>query len=283
MEVAEPIISFDGAIKMKNPYFLIEPRGKKVPVILSVPHSGVEFPEELKSQYRPEMAAQPDDTDWFVHDLYNFAPELGITVIHARYSRWVIDLNRDAASKPLYDDGRIITGLTPSTDFFGEEIYLEKRFVPGDEETERRLVNYYRPYYQKIENLLAERIEEFGKALLWDAHSIRRFVPTISKEPFPDLILGDNDERSAGKEIIDIALNGLRTGKYGVNHNTPFKGGRITRYFGKPATKVHALQLEMAKTNYMNDDELTFDDDRAEEIRKILRPVFEQLISHLTK
>jgi N-formylglutamate deformylase len=268
---------------MNTPYFLIEPKGKKAPVILSVPHSGVEFPAELKPQYRPEMAAQPDDTDWFVHDLYDFAAELGITVIHARYSRWVIDLNRDPESKPLYDDGRIITGLTPSTDFLGNEIYLEKRFVPDKEETERRLANYYRPYYQKIESLLAERIEEFGRVLLWDAHSIRRFVPTIRKEPFPDLILGDNDEQSADKEIIEIALNNLRAGKYGVNHNTPFKGGHITRHFGKPEIGIHALQLEMAKINYMNDDELTFDENRADEVRKVLRPVFEQLISHLTK
>ena len=269
--------------EMKIPYFLIEPKGKKAPIILSVPHSGVEFPEELIQQYRPKMAAQPDDTDWFVHDLYDFAVELGITVIHARYSRWVIDLNRDPESKPLYDDGRIITGLTPSTDFLGNEIYLEKRFVPDDKETERRLANYYRPYYQKIESLLAERIEEFGRVLLWDAHSIRRFVPTIRKEPFPDLILGDNDEQSADKEIIEIALNNLRAGKYGVNHNTPFKGGHITRHFGKPETGVHALQLEMSKINYMNDDELTFNENRAEKVRKLLRPVFEQLISHLTK
>lgn len=268
---------------MDNPYFIIEPQGEKAPVILSVPHSGTDFPAELRSQYRAEMTAELDDTDWFVHDLYNFAPELGITVIHAKYSRWVIDLNRDAESKPLYDDGRIITGLTPATDFLGNEIYTDKKFIPAPEETERRLENYYRPYYQKIENLLKDRIDEFGQVLLWDAHSIRRLVPTIRKEPFPDLILGDNDERSAAKEIIDIALNGLRAGKYKANHNTPFKGGHITRHFGKPGGGVHALQLEMAKIHYMNDDEMTFNEARADEMRKILRPVFERLIMHLTK
>lgn len=267
---------------MSNPYFIVEPQGEKVPVILSVPHSGVEFPDELKSYYRAEMTAQIDDTDWFVHDLYNFAPALGITVIHARYSRWVIDLNRDPESVPLYTDGRIITGLVPATDFLGREIYIDKKFVPARAETERRLENYYRPYYRKIDGLLQERIDEFGQVLLWDAHSIRRFVPTIRKEPFPDLILGDNDEQSADKMIIEIALNGLRAGKYEANHNTPFKGGHITRHFGKPEKRVHALQLEMAKIHYMNDDERTFNDARADEMRKILRPVFERLISHLT-
>jgi N-formylglutamate amidohydrolase len=268
---------------MNNPYFIIGPTGIKVPVILSIPHSGVEFPEELKTHYRSDMMSQPDDTDWFVHDLYNFASELGITVIHARYSRWVIDLNRDPESKPLYNDGRIITALVPTTDFLGNEIYVDKNFVPTPEEIERRIEHYYRPYYQTIENLLQQRIEEFGQVLLWDAHSIRRFVPTIREEPFPDLILGDNDEKSARQEIIEIALNGLKAGKYGVNHNSPFKGGYITRYFGKPEKNVHALQLEMAKIHYMDDDELTFSESCAEEMRKVLHPVFEQLISHLTK
>lgn len=268
---------------MNEPYFLIEPKTEKVPVILSVPHSGVEFPDEIKSHYRPEMATQPDDTDWFVHDLYDFAPDLGITVIHAKYSRWVIDLNRDPHSKPLYTDGRIITELAPKTDFLGNEIYADKKFLPDYAEIERRLENYYLPYHQKIENLLRERLAEFGQVVLWDAHSIRRFVPTIQDKPFPDLILGDNDEKSAGKEIIEIALKNLKAEKYGVNHNFPFKGGHITRHFGKPETNIHALQLEMVKTNYMDDGELNFNESRADEMRKILRLVFENLIKYLTK
>jgi N-formylglutamate deformylase len=204
-------------------------------------------------------------------------------MIHARYSRWVIDLNRTPGSVPLYNDGRIITELVPKTDFLGGELYTDKKFLPDDAEIERRKANYYQPYYQKIESLLAERVAEFGQVLLWDAHSIRRFVPTIQREPFPDMILGDNDEKSASKEIIEIALNGLREGKFGVNHNSPFKGGNITRHFGKPEKRVHALQLEMAKTNYMETDELTFNESRAGEVRNVLRPVFENLIEYLTK
>lgn len=268
---------------MTEPFFIIEPTGAKVPIILSSPHSGVEFPDELKTHFRPEKMAQPDDTDWFVHDLYDFAPDLGITVVRARYSRWVIDLNRDPQSEPLYNDGRIITELVPKTDFFGDAIYADKKFMPNDAEIERRLELYYLPYYRQIETLLAERTNEFGKVLLWDAHSIRRRVPTIQSDPFPDLILGDNDEKSADKKIIEIALNALKAGKYGVNHNSPFKGGQITRHFGKPETRVHALQLEMAKNNYMNDDELTFNETRASEIRKILRSTFENLIEYLMK
>lgn len=268
---------------MNEPYFIVEPKSAGVPVILSVPHSGTEFPGELKSQFRPELAAQPDDTDWFVHDLYDFAPDLGITTIHARYSRWTVDLNRDAENKALYHDGRIITGVTPATDFFGNDIYINEKFIPDEVERNRRLKSYYQPYHLKIRDLLEDTVKKFGRALLWDAHSIRRFVPTINPEPFPDLILGDNDGNSADREIIEIALDGLRAGEFQLNHNAPFKGGQITRFFGRPEKKIHALQLEMSKTLYMNDDELTFNRERAGAVRKILRPVFENLIAHLTK
>lgn len=272
-----------GNDKSLKPYFIIEPKTPTVPIILSSPHSGIEFPEELKTHFNPELAAKPDDTDWFVHDLYNFVSDLGITMIRARYSRWVIDLNRSPESVPLYNDGRIITELVPKTDFYGNLLYVDKKFEPNDAEIERRKGIYYRPYYRKIEELLTKRKAVFGKVLLWDAHSIRRFVPTIQEEPFPDLILGDNDEKSASKELIEIALNTLKSGKFGVNHNSPFKGGQITRYFGNPEKNIHALQLEMSKTNYMNSDELTFNEKKAAQVRSLLRLVFENLIENLSR
>ena len=268
---------------MNQPYTIVEPQAPVVPFILSVPHCGTDFPDEIKNDYVPELAARPDDTDWFVHKLYNFASELGITIIHARYSRWVIDLNRDPDSKPLYDDGRIITGLTPDTDFFGQNIYISDDKLPDQKEVERRLEEYYRPYHQKIEELLQERREQFGTVLLWDAHSIRHFVPTIRKERFPDMILGDNDEVTASPSLIERALENLQSGPYGVNHNSPFRGGTITRTFGRPDQGIHALQLEMNKVLYMNDEELEFDEERADMIRPILKQTFVALLEELEK
>ena len=266
---------------MIDPFVIIEPKTKKVPFVLSVPHCGVDFPNELKEDYKPDMMSAPDDTDWFVHELYNFASELGITIIHAKYSRWVIDLNRDPKSVPLYNDGRIITGLTTTTDFFGNDIYVSDEKIPDQKEIERRLKTYYWPYYAKIEALLNERIEEFGKVLLWDAHSIRKSVPTIRKEDFPDMILGNNDETTADPKIISTALNNLRSGEFEISHNTPFKGGHITRYFGKPEKNVHTLQLEMNKILYMNDDELKFNEERANKVRLVLKRTFNSLIQTL--
>jgi N-formylglutamate deformylase len=90
------------------------PRTKrsKVPIIISIPHCGTEFPDELKDDYLPQQVGSLDDTDWFLQDLNDFASSMGITVVYAKYSRWVIDLNRDPQSAPLYNDGRLITGLT---------------------------------------------------------------------------------------------------------------------------------------------------------------------------
>jgi len=267
---------------MSLPFEIIQPNVPVVPVILSVPHCGIDFPQELKDAYVPEKIAAPDDTDWFVHDLYNFASDLGITIIHAKYSRWVIDLNRDPESAPLYNDGRIITGLTPNTDFFGDAIYSSPEKEPDANEVQRRLDRYYWPYYHKIQELLDERKKRFGKVLLWDAHSIRHFVPTIRKEVFPNMILGNNDGKTADPELIATALKNLQSGSFGVNHNSPFKGGHITRYFGNPTENVHALQLEMNKILYMDDRELNFDLQRADTVRDLLKPTFKALIRKLT-
>jgi len=264
-----------------NPAFqILYPSTKKVPIVISVPHCGTQFPKEMKGSFKQELIKFPDDTDWFVDRLYDFASELGITMIRSEYSRWVIDLNRDPESKPLYTDGRIITDLVPKTTFTGKPLYQNGE--PDENEVQRRIEKYYKPYHQKLEELLAEIKSEFGKVLLWEAHSIREFVPTIHPDKFPDLILGDADETSASKDLISIALKNLGNSSYQLSHNSPFKGGHITRKFGDPENGVHALQLEMTKVKYMDDGEVNYDEDRAGKMRGILRSTFEELIRSLS-
>lgn len=261
--------------------FNIKKSASHVPIIISIPHCGTEFPDELADYFIPEMKKSMDDTDWFLQDLYDFAPEMGITVVYAKYSRWVIDLNRDPQSVPLYNDGRLITGLTTTTDFLGNPIY-KAGCEPDQNEIERRLQHYFWPYYQQVQQLLDERKSQFGKVLLWDAHSIRHYVPSIRKEIFPEMILGDNDEKSADKNLIEITLKNLSQG-YHVNHNDPFKGGHITRYFGKPNENIHALQLERNKNLYMDASERNYDVSKANKMSDVLKLNFEKLIEHLLK
>ena len=264
-----------------EPFKITTPKGPRMPILLSSPHSGTAFPDELREVYIQEKMGQPDDTDWFVDKLYDFAPSMGITTISAVYSRWVVDLNRDPESKPLYHDGRIITALCPTTDFFGNSIYVDARKEVSQAEVSRRVGKYYTPYHKKIEEVLTGLRNQFGKVLLWDCHSIRQYVPTIQKEKFPDLILGDADATSASPGLIEIALKGLEKSKYEVSHNHPFKGGYITRSFGKPLENQHALQLEMSKVGYMDDRELVYDNDRAGQVRMVLMNTFERLIEAL--
>ena len=266
-----------------QPFRIIAPTGDQVPILLSVPHCGVEFPAELTSSYNQSLIKSPDDTDWFVHELYDFASAMGITMIHAHYSRWVIDLNRDPESKPLYSDGRIITALCPTTTFFGDNIYNDGREQVDDVEVRRRVELYYNPYHQKIQELLNNLKEKFGKVLLWDCHSIREHVPTIHKEKFLDLILGDADGTSASPGLIETAIKGLESGEYSFSHNYPFKGGYITRSFGKPAANQHALQLEMTKTKYMDNSEKKYDASRADKMRKVLQTTLSSLAEQLLK
>lgn len=258
---------------------IIEPTAPEVPIIISSPHSGIYFPDHIKSRIKPELAARPDDADWFIDTLYDFAPSMGIRMITANYCRWVIDLNRDPQQKPLYDDGRVITGLCPLTDFNGLPLYAEN--PPEDAEIQQRLETYFLPYHQKIDELLAEMKAKFGKALLFDAHSIRKVVPGIQKDAFPDLILGDNDLTSASASVIAAAFDELKKGVYHIEHNHPFKGGFITRSFGRPENNIHALQLEMAKTNYMDDSETVYDEARANKMRTLLQNTFQKLIEAL--
>ncbi len=253
----------------------------EAPILISVPHCGTEFPAKLKDQYKKDLIDAPDDTDWFVHQLYDFAPAMGITLIAAKYSRWVIDLNRDPQSKPLYTDGRMITALCPTTTFLDEPLYRDERIEIDPLEIERRLGNYYWPYHQQLDENLTRLKKKFGKVLLWDCHSIRQVVQTIQKEKFPDLILGDADGTSASPGLIESTLGVLEHSEYSVNHNHPFKGGFITRHFGKPSENIHALQLEMTKINYMNDAENEYHADRANKMQKLLQTVLSQLIEQL--
>ncbi len=264
-----------------SPYKIIPSESKEVPIIVSVPHCGISFPDEIKSEYKQLLTEAPDDTDWFVDQLYNFAPSLGITMITATYSRWVIDLNRDPESKPLYSDGRIITALCPTTTFLGEPLYNDERKEVEPNEVNRRLEKYYYPYHQKIQELLDDRKTKFGKVLLWDCHSIREYVTTIQKEKFPDLILGDADGKSAASGLINTTLQSLQASSYSVNHNHPFKGGTITRNFGNPSENQHALQLEMTKVNYMDDSETKYDSKRAEKMRELLKQTLKNLVDQL--
>jgi N-formylglutamate deformylase len=265
-----------------TPFKIADASTSQVPIIVSIPHCGRLFPEVIQEALKPDFTAWPDDTDWFVDQLYDFAPSMGIPMITAVYNRWVVDLNRDPSSKPLYTDGRLITGLCPVTNFRGEFLYKDERKEVAKTDVEDRLKKYFNPYHEALNLLLESTLEKFGKVLLWDCHSIRQEVPTIYPKSFPDLILGDNDGFAAGPFLSEMASKSLAKGIYSFENNFLFKGGYITRHYGEPEKHLHALQLEMTKVNYMDDAQKKYDVTRAEKMRDHLKRTFEKLITFLS-
>lgn len=266
------------------PYDWYKERGSAVPILISVPHSGTEFPQELNGYIRKEVIENPQDTDWLVHELYNFASNLGIPVLYAKYSRYVVDLNRDPDDVPLYNDDRFITGIFPTHSFAKEALYIEPELqAEALQEYDRkwRMDKFYWPYYRAIQDHLQMLRKTHPHVLLFDAHSIERSVPSLWEKPFPDLILGTQMGYTADSRLIDKALAVLKDSSFSVSHNEPFRGGNITRTHGNPSTGVHAMQLEMSQDIYLSDDRRSLDPAKAERLRDLLRFMFKELESVL--
>jgi len=266
-----------------SPYIIIRPTVAEVPIVISIPHCGTTIPDDLIDRYRPEAIESLDDADFFVDQLYGFARDLGITMIASQYHRWVIDLNRHPQNTQLYDDGRMITALAPTKDFHGKHIYKTPSDVPDNKEISRRAELYYHPYHNRLRALLEEYVMRYGQVILWEAHSIRRYLPLIHPDPFPDLILGDDDGKTASKDLVELVYSGFQASHYSTNYNLPFKGGYITRSFGRPMDHVHAIQIEMTKDCYMKHDERVYDHERAEVMSNLLIRIFEAVIKWIHK
>jgi len=255
------------------------PPFKRIPLLVSVPHAGVRFPDELKSLFFDSVIDCPSDTDWFVDQLYDFVPEIGGTLIKANYSRYVVDLNRSKQGEFLYGDERKETALVPIKTFSEDAIYKGK--LPDDQEINRRIVKYYDPYYEKIKLEIARLKEEFGSCLFFDAHSIRRFVPSIRKNRFPDFILGDADSKTARISLVEKAKKLLEESEYSFSYNDPFKGGMLTRNFGDPKKNIHALQLEMSQDIYMDETNLKLDEKKASRVKALFKKLLTGLAEEL--
>jgi N-formylglutamate deformylase len=244
------------------------------PLLVSMPHVGVEIPEDIAARLTPLAGALPD-TDWHVDRLYDFLAGLDVPVLKARQSRYVVDLNRPPDGTALYP-GQAGTGLVPVETFAGEALYAAGE-TPDAAEIETRVEKYWRPYHEKLTGELARIRAVHGFAILWDAHSIRSQVPRLFEGQLPDLNFGTSGETSAAPGLA-AALMRIAGGQgdYSAVLNARFTGGYITRQYGDPAAGVHALQLELSQATYMDEDPpYAFDEARAARIRPLLRRLVE--------
>jgi N-formylglutamate deformylase len=251
---------------------MFSPTRGSAPLVVSMPHSGTALPPGLAERLSEPAGGLPD-TDWHIPELYDFLETLGATVIRANYSRYVIDLNRDPTGTSLYP-GQATTELVPTTLFDGTPIYREGA-APNEDEIEQRRTGFYDPYHRALtETLMATRMEH-GYALLWDAHSIASEVPRLFEGVLPDLNLGTNGGESCDRMIERWAVKAMMDHEdYASIVNGRFKGGFITRAFGRPSQNIHALQMEIAQSAYMTEaPPWAFDGDKADRLRSALTDV----------
>ena len=240
------------------------------PLLLSLPHDGSRIPPELAARMTPEARRAPD-TDWHVSRLYDFAREMGASVLVPHHSRYVIDLNRGEDDTSLYP-GQNTTGLVPLVRFTGEPIYLQGR-EPDADEVASRIERYWRPYHVALRDELDRLRSAHGRVALWEGHSIRGSgLPFLFEGRLPDLNLGTATGGSCSS-ALQARIEAVLTAQtdYDWIANGRFKGGHITRHYGAPGDGIDAVQLELSQRTYMDEDSFAYDEAKAARLRPLLR------------
>jgi N-formylglutamate amidohydrolase len=239
------------------------------PLLLSFPHAGIVLPPHLPSRLTPAALALPD-TDWYVDRLYGFAAGLGITTIRPHFSRYVVDLNRDPADTPLYAGAHTST-VCPTETFAGEAIYAPDDH-PDSDETSLRLLTYWKPYHNALATEVARLRARHGYAIVLDAHTIWGHLPVLFEGELPDVNLGTNGGASCAPEITAATAAALGERYPSLVVDGRFKGGYITRHYGRPGSDVHAIQIELNQRTYLADGSRTeWDGTKAELLSAALR------------
>ena len=245
------------------------------PVLVSMPHSGLNLTAAVE-QGLTEKARMLPDTDWFIPQLYDFLPALGVSVISANYSRYVIDLNRPFDDKPLYKTKT--TGLFPDILFDSTALFTADQ-QPDSAHQEACKQAIWQPYHQKIAEELARIKAKFGYAILFDAHSIAAQVPMLFDGTLADFNFGNNNGVSCGVSLVNRLAEIVGQSRYSQVTNGRFKGGYITRSFGQPENHIHAIQLELSQATYLADLPQGYHLDAEKQGR--VKPLLQQLIESL--
>jgi len=248
------------------------------PLLVSLPHVGTELPADQRGRYRPR-AIEVEDTDWHLERLYGFVRERGVSLLVPRYSRYLIDLNRPPEDAPMYP-GVNNTELCPTRFFTGEPLYRDGR-APDAAEVARRVDHYWRPYHHALEDELERLRARHGHVVLFEGHSIRSELPWLFEGRLPDLNLGTVDGTSCAASLREslAAVLASQTA-YSQVVDGRFKGGYITRHYGRPQHGVHAVQLEMCWKCYMAEAApYAFDAARTAEVQPLLRRLVDAMLA----
>lgn len=250
----------------------------RIPLIVSIPHTGTYIPEDIRARLASDAMRALPMTDWHLHALYDFLPELGITTIHATWSRFVADLNRPPHGGALYP-GRFETGIVARETFWGDTVWSEP---PTDAEVSEWREKVHAPYHARLQSLLDETLQHFGHAVLIDAHSVASRANRVHSELEDDIYLGNRDETTCGPRLVDAVQSAMEAAGLRVVRNYPYKGGYITAHYGSQPD-VESLQIEMAQRVYMDESDPgnAVSSARFAQARMLLSEVFEKIVASL--
>lgn len=245
------------------PFSLIEPERLTTGAVFNSPHSGRYYPEAFVQASRLDAHALRASEDALVEELFGAAPRHGAPLLAAVFPRAWLDLNRapeelDPALirdvRPQGLNQRVAAGLgvVPRIVAEGAAIYNGK--IPR-QEAEARIDEVHVPYHRQLDALLVRARDMFGRAVLFDCHSMPsdalRAAPRVWGE-LPQIVLGDRFGAAASRNIIAETQAAFEAEGFRVARNAPFAGGYITQRYGRPSRGLHAIQIEIDRGLYLD-------------------------------
>jgi N-formylglutamate amidohydrolase len=240
------------------------PDEQTVPFVFNSPHSGRYYPADFLAATSLDKHEIRRSEDLLVDQLFAPVVRLGAPLMSAVYPRAYLDVNREPYElDPKMFDGRLPTyanirslrvagglGTIPRVVSDSANIYNGPLPI---EEGLQRIERIYRPYHDTLRRLLAQTHVAFGLAILIDCHSMPSNIRGGSTRVRPDFVLGDRFGASCMPELTDQATAALQRLGYSVCRNKPYAGGFITEHYGRPSRGLHALQIEVNRSLYMDE------------------------------
>ncbi len=236
------------------------PKAEQTAVLVEVPHAGLAIPDQVRGEMNVPQDGVARDADIYVDKLYAGAPARGASMLSARVSRYVIDLNRseDDVDLQTVPDHPAPRGVQPrgvvwrmSTD--GRPL-LRRPLTHA--QLERRLDLFHRPYHGALRSELRRLRERFGFAIVLAGHSMPSVGRSLRSDRVTrraDVVPGTRGRSSADTRLIDLVDAHFRQAGLTVRHDDPYRGGFTTAHYGRPAEGIHAIQLELNRGLYVHE------------------------------
>ncbi|MGE0256252.1 MAG: N-formylglutamate amidohydrolase [Alphaproteobacteria bacterium] len=250
---------------------IVAPAEQTAALVFSSPHSGRDYPPEFLAASRLDPLAIRRSEDAFVDELFSDVAHVGAPLLKALFPRAYIDPNREpyeldpamfAERLPEWVNTRsprVAAGLGTIARLVasGAEIYRERLAFA---EAAARVEGLWRPYHAALEDLIGQTRRQFGYCVLIDCHSMPSVAGPMEDDAGlrrrVDVILGDGHGTSCARSLSDLVADTLAGLGYSVTRNAPYSGGFITRHYGRPRRGVHALQIELNRALYMDENRL---------------------------